>query len=55
MHKKHNTALPILELLTFVNFYPGLQRQAGRQALTFGFRSKTIVCFGLLAPNLLYG
>jgi len=27
---------------------------AGVRASTFGFRSKTLVCFGLLTPNLLY-
>jgi len=29
--------------------------RSGVQALTFGFRSITLVCFGLLTPNLLYG
>jgi len=28
---------------------------AGGRASTFGFRSITLVCFGLLTPNLLYG
>ena len=27
----------------------------GVRASTFGFRSITLVCFGLLTPNLLYG
>ena len=48
-------------------YQPGFQRKPGYcnaeaggvrvcgRASTFGFRSITLVCFGLLTPNLLYG
>jgi len=29
--------------------------RVGVRASTFGFRSITLVCFGLLTPNLVYG
>jgi len=32
-----------------------LKLAAGGRASTFGFRSITLVCFGQLTPNLLYG
>ena len=42
-------------VIVMLKLAAGGRAASGGRASTFGFRSITLVCFGLLTPNLLYG